>query len=124
MKSIGFNAEECRKCLESYSSEIAELMELVKDSGSLTPAQIDEARTQLANLKSCLKRDYKLRDTNEGRAKMAEVEAAIYAPAVHQAFADLSISVNSRPGNEWFSELYGTQITIRDALASLDKWDA
>jgi hypothetical protein len=124
VKSIGFNAEDCRKGLESYSAEIEELMELVKDSALLTPAQIDEARAQLANLKSCLKRDYKLRDTIEGRAKMSEVEAAIYTPAVHQAFADLSISVNSRPGNEWFSELYGIQITIRDALTSLDKWDA
>jgi len=56
VKSIGFNAKECRKGLESYSAEIEELIELVKDSASLTPAQIDEARTQLANLKSCLKR--------------------------------------------------------------------
>lgn len=124
MKNIGFNTEECRLGLETYSTEIEELMDLVKDVGSMTPAQVEKAKTQLTNLKSCLKQDAKLRDTNEGRAKMSHVEAAIYAPAVQQAFADLSITANSRPNREWFNNLYGIQVTIRHALVSLEKWVA
>jgi uncharacterized ubiquitin-like protein YukD len=119
MKNIGFNAEECRLGLESYSAEIKELMDLVKDIGSMTSAQVEKAQTQLANLKSCLKRDAKLRDTNEGRARMSHVEAVIYAPAVQQAFADLSITANSRPNREWFNNLYDIQVTIQHALVSL-----
>ena len=119
MKNIGFNAEECCACLESISAEIEGLVELVKDVDSMTPSQIEKAKTQLANLKSCLKQDYMLRDTNQGREMMTEVEAAIYAPAVQQAFADLRITPNSRPSREWFSDLCSVQITIRHALAML-----
>lgn len=82
MKAIGFSIEDCRNALESYAAEIDELMALVNGAATMTPAKIEEARTQLSNLKSCLKQDYKRRDTKEGRAKMTEVEAAIFAPAV------------------------------------------
>lgn len=121
MRNIGFNAEQCRRGLLSYSEEIDELMNLIKDTTSMTSVQIEKARTQLANLKACLKQDCRLRDTNEGLAKMTDVEAAIYAPAVQQAFADLHIKTSSRPSREWFDELYGIQITIKNALVSLEK---
>lgn len=123
MKAIGFSIEDCRNALESYAAEIDELMALVNDAATMTPAKVEEARTQLSNLKSCLKQDYKRRDTNDGRAKMTEVEAAIFAPAVHQAFADLHVPVNSRPSEQWFSELYGIQINIHHALDSLTRWN-
>lgn len=122
MQPIGLSAVECRKALESYSIKIKKLMELVKNSATMAPANVEEARTQLANLKSCLKRDYKLRGTNEGQTRMTQVEVAIFAPAVSQAFADLHVSVNSRPTKRWFSELYGIQITIRHALAEVERW--
>lgn len=123
MKNIGFNSEECRVSLRSYSEEIDELMNLVKDTTLMTPDQIEKAKTQLTNLKTCLKQDCRLRNTDKGLAMMTDVEAAIYAPAVQQAFADLHIRTNSRPNKEWFDELYGIQITIKHALASLGKWN-
>lgn len=122
MNNIGFNVNECRIGLQSYADEIDELMELVKEVNSMKPDQIEKAKELLANLKSCLKQDCKLRDTNKGREKMSDVEAAIYAPAVHQALVDLGITSNSRPNKEWFSKLYGIQITIRHALESLGEW--
>jgi hypothetical protein len=114
---IGFELDDCRKALESYAMEIEELMTLVERAVTLTPQEIGEARTQLGNLKSCLRRDHKLRDTYEGRAKMTQVETAVFAPAVHQVLAGLHVLVNSRSSNKWYLELYGIQITIRHALA-------
>ena len=122
MRSIGLNADECRKALESYAAEIEELMELVDGADSMSHAQIEEARNQLKNLKECLGRDHKLRDKRRGREQMTQVEASIFAPAVHQALVDLHISAGSRPSGQWFSELYGIQITIKHALGQLEGW--
>jgi hypothetical protein len=118
MNNIGFTADQCRKALESYLAEVGELMTLV-EKPSLSPAEVQQAQSQLANLKACLKHDHRLRDTVSGQERMTHVEAAIFAPAVHQAFADLHVRSNSRPDAGWHSNLYDIHVTLSHAIAQL-----
>lgn len=122
MGPIGFTSDECRKALESYAAEIEDLMKLADGAGTMLPTKIEGARIQLRNLKDCLRRDHQLRGTKDGRAMMTQVEATIFAPAIHQVLADLQVSVSSHPSRQWLSELYGVQITIKNALAELRQW--
>jgi len=122
VKSVGFTASECRTGLQSYLAEVEELMELVENPEAMGPEDIEKARQQLKNLKSCLKRDYDLRSTEKGREAMTAVESAIFHPTVHQAYADLAISAASKPTKQWLSELYDTKVTIDYALENLAKW--
>lgn len=119
MRAIGLNSSQCRAALQGYDDEIKEIMQIVEEPHALTHFQIEEARTLLANLKDCLKRDVARRRSDVGRRQMSKVEAAIFEPAVHQAHVDLRIRLNSRPSREWYSQLYGAQLTIRHALANL-----
>lgn len=54
---------------------------------------------------------------------MTEVEAAIFYPAAHQAFADVQVAVNSTPSKRWYSDMYQMHGTIVDSLNQLDRWD-
>ncbi len=121
MQRIGFSAQQCRDALSSYLDEVEELMELVEKPQSMTQDQVSEAQGLLKNLKACLKRDYELRRTAEGGRKMSEVERRHFAPATGQAYVDFHIRIGSRPSQEWFTALYNMQITLRHALAGLEK---
>jgi hypothetical protein len=119
MQMIGFSAQQCRDALASYLAEVEELMQLVQDSNSMTIDQVSNAQGLLKNLKTCLKRDFELRQSAEGNRKMTEVERQHFAPAIHQAFADFRIRIGSRPSREWLSALYNMRITLGHAFAGL-----
>lgn len=120
MSTYSLSLDQCRKSLRSYDAEIEELMELVDGSSALTAEGIAEARERLKNLKACLERDIKRQ--NSGVA-LTHPEQAVYMPAIMQARADLLVSAASRPSDEWFSNLYGVQITIHHALEQLENWE-
>lgn len=119
MSVYTLSLEECRKSLRSYDAEVEELMALVNDPSTLTPDLIEEARGRLKNLKACLERDRKRQNSE---VSLTHPEQAVYMPAITQARADLLISAASRPSREWFSNLYGVQVTLRHALAQLEHW--
>ncbi len=119
MRTIGFNAQQCRDAVASYLAEVEELLKLVEEPQSMTPDQVSESQGLLKNLKSCLKRDSDLRSTSEGDRKMSEVERLHFAPAIHQALVDFHIRTNSKPSREWFSALYNMRITLGHAHAGL-----
>lgn len=119
MRIIGFNEDGCRANLQCYLGEIEEIMTLVTNPRSMSRAQVQEAQTLLRNLKSCLRRDYKRRDTAKGRAQMTKIEAAFFAPAIEEAYANLGVRVDSRPSQMWVDDLAEMEHTFEYYLRSL-----
>lgn len=55
---------------------------------------------------------------------MTDVEAAIFWPAVQQARADIGLSLNSKPSEQWYSDMYQMHGTSAAALGELEHWQS
>lgn len=118
IQSIGLSQEDCISRLQAYSDEIDQIIALFDDRG-VRKGQKETAQALLTKLKESLKNDYKSRDTKKGEEQMTNVERTCFFPAIHEAYANMSIKTNSRPSSAWTFELYDAQSTIKHYLHQL-----
>lgn len=99
--------------------QIDQIMQLFDERSFIRKGQKEKAQELLTNLKEKFKSDYKSRDTKRGEEQMTDVERAFFFPAIHEAYAGISIKTNSLPSPTWVFELYDAQSTIRYYLDQL-----
>ncbi len=116
---IGFSEEDCITHLQAYVDDIEQIFALFDERSFIRKGQKEKAQELLTNLKEKLKNDYKSRDTKRGEEQMTDVERAFFFPAIHEAYAGISIKTNSRPSPTWVFELYDAQNSIRYYLDQL-----
>jgi hypothetical protein len=122
MASIGLNSEECIKYLQEYSDKIDEITSLICN-GRVIPGQKEKAQSLLKAFKESLQEDYHSRSILTGEKKMTRVEKSFFYPAIHEAFAIITIRYNSIPSGKWHSELYDAQYSIKYYLNDLKRME-
>lgn len=106
--------------LKAIHADMERLMDAIGEKRSFTPEETEQLRADLKALKERLARGAKY-GTADGEGRIpTQVESAFFAGAVKKASAFIGINANSRPGQDWFSRLYGVQVDIGHAIAELE----
>lgn len=111
--------------LQSLLDDIEALLAMIQSGPALTSPTKEHALEMLRRLKDRLRNEHKRTSTAKGRAGLNLVERNFYAPAVREAYDDVSIGLDSQPGDAWIGDLLSARIDIetlarqlRDALAA------
>lgn len=110
---------ECANKLQGFVEEIQNLLDFLQH----TPKSLGkkhQAQEMLKTFKERLKIAYQIRDKASAYERMTETEKAYFFPAVHEAFANLTITTNSNPSEKWELDLIDAQNTLNYYLNQLE----
>ncbi len=114
------NLNSCILELEKFIQHIHQIeSNFDLQTSRIKPQNIAQARELFQNLRLDLEQAYRLRSTNLGEARMSEIESAFFYPAVHEAFANLTVRANSIPDEKWLHELGDMEFTLNYYLSGL-----
>jgi hypothetical protein len=105
--------------LQKYDRQFTEIIDLTGGKPKLTKPEKDRARELLRKLKDELKSDCKELYRRDQRDELNRIERTSLEPALRKAGANIATRVNSTPGREWSSDLYGARIDITWMLYNL-----
>ncbi len=113
----------CITELKGFINQIQSLLDLFGQQNRLFGDKKDQAQEMLKSFKKNLEVAFRTRDTVKGEKNMTEIEKRYFFPAIHEAFANLTITTNSIPNEKWKFELIDTQNTIEYYLHQLEQED-
>jgi hypothetical protein len=105
--------------LTSLCNDIEALITLVASAPLLARPEQEAAREMLGRLQSRVRREHQRMSTVKGRAGLNLVERDFYAPAVQEAYDDLRIRVDSRPGAAWLGDLLSARLDVETLARQL-----
>lgn len=109
--------KECVTELQQLIADAQKLLDFLQQKKS--PEYKDQAREMLKAFKKRLGDAYKTMDKVSATEKITETEENYFLPAVHKAYANLTITSGSTPNEKWAFELIDTQNTLTDYLDQL-----
>jgi len=112
--------QECINELRSFVLEIQNILDFIQTPRKSSDEKY-QAQEMLKIFKNRLETAYKTRDKARTHEKLTDIEKAYFFPAVHEAFANLTIKTNSTPNEKWGFELVDTQNTIQYYLGQLEE---
>ena len=120
MTPLGLGAEHCREALERYRERVADLATLVvgpqsNGPGSATLAAIDD-------LVNGFEVDSLARSGAGGNARMSQVEAELFAPAVTTIHHELEALARQKPSPAWLPMLRQIDRQLLAAEQDIERW--
>jgi hypothetical protein len=116
--------EEWEEVINNLTAFVGAATEVARDKHDRHSGEwVTEARAQLQTLKRELRAEAERLTTLEEGGKLNTAELNYYAPAVRQASAYFTLSVDSTDGEEWRQQLAEALITIRYPLFQLKSRD-
>jgi hypothetical protein len=120
MTPLGVGPEHCHEALESYREGVAALAAMlrgpqVNGPGNATLAAFDD-------LVNRFEVDARARTGPIGSARMSQVEAQLFAPAVTTIHHDLESLARQRPAPHWLPALQAIDRKLLAAEHDLERW--